>query len=363
VTPRPYTLIAELTYRCPLRCPYCSNPTDYAEHRGELSTEEWARAFQEAEALGVVQLHLTGGEPLARRDLEDLIRRARELDLYTNMITSGIPLTRERVGALRRAGLDAVQLSFQDADAESADRIAGRRSHEAKLAAARWVRDEGLALTINIVLHRANIDRVEAMIAMAEALGAERLELANTQYHGFALLNRSELLPTSAELARAREAAKRAELRLQGRMELIYVTPDYYADRPRACMDGWARRYVHITPTGLVLPCHAAQNIKNLQFESVRERSLQAIWESSDALQRFRGEAWMPDPCRSCPERSRDHGGCRCQAFSISGDAGATDPACSLSPAHDLLSASRLTGPRREGDPQPSYQYRSPSPP
>ncbi|XXT58777.1 pyrroloquinoline quinone biosynthesis protein PqqE [Sorangium sp. So ce590] len=339
---RPYTLIAELTHRCPLRCPYCSNPMELSGAAGELSTETWCRVFAEAAELGVMQLHLTGGEPLARRDLEALVRGARGAGLYTNLITSGVPLARERLAALRAAGLDNVQLSVQDADAERADRIAGYAAFDPKLAVAGWVKAEGLPLTVNVVLHRENIEHVPAIVALAERLGADRLELANTQYLGWALANREVLLPTRDQLERAFAVASAARERLLGRMEMVFVTPDYYAAWPRACMDGWARRYLHIAPDGLVLPCHAAHTIPGLRFETVRERSLGWIWREAPSMNRFRGDAWMAPSCRGCDRREVDFGGCRCQAYHLTGDAAATDPACSLSPAHGVVEEARL---------------------
>ncbi len=356
--PRPYTLIAELTYRCPLRCPYCYNPLEYPRHSAELTTAEWRRVFEEAEALGVMQLHLTGGEPLARRDLEELVRGARTLGLYTNLITSGVPLTRERLGAFAKAGLDNVQLSVQDVEPERSDRIAGYPSFLHKLEVARWVKAEGLPLTLNMVLHRANLDRVEEVVALAERLGADRLELANTQYHGWALKNRDQLLPTRAQLERARAVAGVAKARLAGRMEIAYVTPDYYAEWPKACMDGWGRRFINIIPDGFVLPCHAAHTIPGLHFENVRDLPLEEIWHRSPSFNLFRGEAWMPEPCRSCERRSIDFGGCRCQAFHLTGNAAATDPACSLSPDHHLIEAARARA-AQPGDP-PAFAYRGP---
>jgi PqqA peptide cyclase len=338
---RPYTLVAELTYRCPLRCVYCSNPLDYATHRDELDTESWTRVLAEAEALGVVQLNLTGGEPLLRPDLEILIQTARQLDLYTNLITSGIPLPRERLARFRELGLDNVQISIQDVTAATSDRIAGTRAFERKLAVARWVKELGFPLTINVVLHRDNLDRVPEIIALAEQLSADRLELANTQYLGWALLNRQSLLPSREQLERARAIAAAARRRLQGRMELLFVTPDYYVDVPKACMDGWGRRFLVISPDGLVLPCHVAHTLPGLVWENVRDRSLDAIWNDSPAFSAFRGEQWMPEPCRSCDRRSIDYGGCRCQAFHLTGNAAATDPTCSLSPDHELIVRAR----------------------
>ncbi len=339
--PRPYTLIAEVTYRCPLHCPYCSNPFDFAKDGAELGTTEWLRVFAEAEALGVVQLHLTGGEPLARRDLEALVAGARKLDLFTNLITSGIPLTRSRLEDLKAAGLDAVQLSIQDVAAESSDFVAGFRSFDDKLKVAAWVRELDLPLTVNIVLHRRNIDHVGEAIVLAERLGAHKLELANTQYLGFAHANRDALIPTRAQLDRGRQLAHVARERLQGRMDVLYVMPDYYSDRPRACMDGWARRFVHVTPSGFVLPCHAARTLPGLAFERVQDRPLGQIWENGPAMQAFRGDAWMREPCRTCSRKEIDFGGCRCQAFLLAGDAAAADPACGLSPHHGVVEQAR----------------------
>ena len=355
---RPYTLIAELTYRCPLRCPYCYNPVEYTRHAGELTTEEWLRVFEEGEALGVVQLHLTGGEPLARTDLEALVQGARWLGLYTNLITSGVPLTRDRLRALRDAGLDNVQLSVQDVEEERSDRIAGYRAFRAKMEVAQWVKAEGLPLTLNVVLHRSNLDRVEEVVVLAERLRVDRLELANTQYHGWALKNRDQLLPTQAQLERAWDVAEAARARLAGRMEIAYVTPDYYSQWPKACMEGWGRRFINIIPEGLVLPCHAAHTITGLRFENVRDLPLDEIWHHSESFNLFRGESWMPEPCRSCPRRSIDFGGCRCQAFHLTGNAAATDPACSLSPDHHLIEAARA----RAGEPgdRPAFTYRGP---
>jgi pyrroloquinoline quinone biosynthesis protein E len=338
---RPYTLVAELTYRCPLRCVYCSNPLDYERHRDELDTPTWLGVFREAEDLGVVQLNLTGGEPLVRDDLELLIEGARGLDLYTNLITSGIPLTRDRLERFRALGLDNVQVSIQDVTSVASDRIAGLRSFDRKLTVARWVKEVGLPLTMNTVLHRDNLDGVAAVIALAEGLGADRLELANTQYLGWALTNRRALLPTREQLARARAVAAAARDRLRGRMEVLFVTPDYYARFPKSCMDGWGRRFLLVSPTGLVLPCHAAHTIPGLVFADVRERSLKEIWEASPGFEAFRGESWMPEPCRSCDRRGIDFGGCRCQAYHLTGDAAATDPACSLSPDHGLIETAR----------------------
>ena len=356
---RPYTLVAELTYRCPLRCVYCSNPLDYARHDQELDTAAWRRVFREAEDLGVVQLNLTGGEPLLRSDLEALIEEARGLDLYTNLITSGIPLTVERLRSFRARGLDNVQLSLQDVEASASDRIAGHRSFARKLEVARSVKQAGMSLTLNVVLHRENLDRVPEIVALAESLSADRLELANTQYLGWALLNRAALLPGRRQLEQARAVAAAARDRLRGRMEILFVTPDYYARFPKACMDGWGRRFLVISPDGLVLPCHVAHTLPGLKFDNVQERGLAEIWDDSPGLNAFRGERWMPEPCRSCDRRAEDFGGCRCQAFHLTGDAAVTDPACSLSPHHAIVEAAREDATSISAPP-PAFQYRGP---
>jgi pyrroloquinoline quinone biosynthesis protein E len=339
--PRPYTLVAELTYRCPLACVYCSNPLDFDQHRDELSTSTWLEVLAGAEALGVVQVNLSGGEPLLRKDLEALVAGAERHQLYTNLITSGLPLTRSRLGDLRDAGLDNVQLSIQDVNAEGSERISGKVSFAHKLEVARWVKALGLPLTLNVVLHRENLGRVPEVIALAQSLDADRLELANTQYLGWALANRAALMPSAEQLHLAREQAAEARRRLKGRMEVLFVTPDYYAELPRPCMDGWGRRFLLVSPTGLVLPCHLAHTLPGLEWWSVRSAALEHIWRHSPGLQAFRGEAWMSEPCRSCERRSIDFGGCRCQAYHLAGNAALTDPACALSPHHELVVLAR----------------------
>ena len=353
---RPYTLVAELTYRCPLACVYCSNPIDFDRHRPELDTREWIDVITSAEALGVVQLNLSGGEPLLRKDLEQLVSCAERLSLYTNLITSGLPLERSRLADLRDAGLANVQLSIQDATAEGSERISNKVSFEHKLQVARWVKELRLPLTLNFVLHRENLGRVGQMIELAEALGADRLELANTQYLGWALLNRAALLPTLEQLSVAREQAALARQRLKGKMELLFVTPDYYAERPRPCMDGWGRRFLLVSPTGLVLPCHLAHTLPGLEWWSVRDAPLASIWQSSPGMLAFRGEAWMSEPCRSCERRTVDFGGCRCQAYHLTGNAANTDPACALSPQHELIVLARRSS--AESGPRVSLRYR-----
>ena len=333
---RPYLLLAELTYQCPLHCPYCSNPP-HQPTREELTTSDWQRVLGEAAQMGVLHVGFSGGEPLQRSDLDQLATSARSAGLYSNLITSAVGLNRRRAEQLRQAGLDSVQISFQ-ADQESlADTIAGTRAHAQKLAAAQMVRELGFPLTINVVLHRANIGRLEWIIALAETLDAERLELANTQYYGWAYRNRAALLPARQQIEEAKQVAAAARQRLSGKMEILFVVPDYYSDRPKPCMNGWGRRYLTVNPAGDVLPCPTAGEIKGLRFENVRTQSLKWIWEESDAFNRFRGTEWMPEPCRSCEFRELDFGGCRCQAALITGDATATDPACSLSPYRQKL--------------------------
>jgi PqqA peptide cyclase len=342
----PYTLVAELTHRCALGCPYCSNPRELVRGPDELSTGEWLQVIDDAASLGVMQVHLSGGEPLARTDLEAIAARARARDLYVNLVTSGVPLERERLARLAPS-IDHVQLSVQDADAAASDHVAGCASFARKMRVAAWVKELGLPLTINVVLHRENLDRVGDIVGMAEGLAADRLELANVQLVSWALENRAALLPSGAQIERARAVAAAAKARLEGRMQVVFVLPDWHADRPRACMDGWARRFVVVAPDGAVLPCHAARALP-LAFETVRAGPLGAVWQDSAALRAFRGEAWMPEPCKSCDRRAIDFGGCRCQAFALTGRADATDPACPLSPDHALVRAARADadGPR-----------------
>ncbi|MBW4025702.1 MAG: pyrroloquinoline quinone biosynthesis protein PqqE [Proteobacteria bacterium] len=333
-------LVAEITHRCPLQCPYCSNPRDMAQAGEELSTADWQRVFAEAAALGVLHLHLSGGEPMARRDLPALVRTAAAAGLYTNLITSGVLLDERRLAALAAAGLDHVQLSFQHADTAEAERIGGMAGAQAKkIAAARLVVAAGLPLTCNFVIHRQNARDVAAMIALAAELGAGRVEIAHTQYHGWGLVNRDALLPDAAEVEAATAAVEAARAVHRGRMAIDYVTPDYHADRPKACMGGWAQRFIVVTPSGRALPCHAAETIPGLSFPDVRGLGLAEIWGGDPAFLRFRGTGWMPEPCRSCAFKAEDWGGCRCQALALTGDASATDPVCDRSPLHGALPA------------------------
>lgn len=336
----PLGLLAELTHRCPLMCPYCSNPLELAGARGELTTDEWLRVIDDAAEMGVLQIHLSGGEPVVRRDLEQLVARCRENEIYTNLITAGVLLDAARLAALAEAGLEHVQLSIQDSRADSADKIGGYKGgHAKKLAVAKLVRAAGLPLTVNAVVHRQNLDHLAEIVELAVDLGARRLEVAHTQYYGWAYANRAALMPTPEQVTRANQVVAEARERLKGVLTIDYVVPDYYAKRPKACMGGWGRQFLNVTPTGKVLPCHAAESITEMTFETVRERSLPEIWADGPAFQRFRGTDWMPEPCRSCDRREIDFGGCRCQAFALTGDAAATDPACGLSPDHDRMVA------------------------
>src|SRR6266480_2506306 len=332
IAPRPYALLAEITYRCPLHCPYCSNPPQTRNDQ-ELTTDEWKRVIRDAAALGALQIGFSGGEPLVRRDLAELVHAAREATLYTNLITSGIGLDDDRVAALRDAGLDSVQLSFQSDNPDFADEIAGARAHQRKLDAAAKIRAAGIPLSLNFVIHRRNIDRLPQMIELAESLQAERVELANVQFYGWAFLNRAALLPTREQVVRAREIATAANARLAGKIDIFYVLPDYYETRPKPCLNGWGQRYLTVNPIGEVLPCPTASSaIPDLHFENVRARELDWIWRESESFNRFRGTEWMPEPCRSCPQREIDFGGCRCQAALLTGNAANTDPVCTLSP-------------------------------
>lgn len=348
----PLGLVAELTYRCPLRCPYCSNPMELAAYREELTTQQWCRVLHEARELGVLQVHLSGGEPLARRDLADLVAHAHRLGMYTGLVTSGVPLTGDRFAELVAAGLDHVQLSVQDHTAPAADRIAGVRAHERKLAVATLVRQHGLPLTVNVVLHRDNIGQLTALAELADQLGADRLELANTQYYGWARRNWAALLPTRAQVAAAEADAQAARARLGSRMEIVYVLADYYEDRPKPCMYGWGVRQLIIAPNGDALPCPAAGQLPGLGVVNVQAEPLSDIWYSSPAFTRFRGTGWMPEPCRSCPRKETDFGGCRCQAYQLTGDPAATDPVCALSPHHELVAGLLTTAPARAWEPR-----------
>ena len=349
---RPLGLLAELTYRCPLHCPYCSNPVAVPD-APELTLPEWFSVLAQARQLGVLQLHLTGGEPLVRPDLVPLVARAHELGFYVNLVTSGVGLHARRASELALAGLDHVQLSMQDTDRAAADEVAGACVVDRKMAAARAITALELPLTINVVLHRGNIDRITSIADLAAALGADRLELAHTQYYGWGLLNRSALMPTREQVLAAEQAVTHARALHRDDLEISYVVADYYEPYPKPCMHGWGRRHIVIAPDGRALPCPAAAQILGLDIDNVRERPLDEIWHHSHAFTRFRGAEWMPEPCRSCPRKEIDFGGCRCQAFALTGDASRTDPVCQLSPDHHMIDAVLLSvGPHQPRRPR-----------
>jgi pyrroloquinoline quinone biosynthesis protein E len=364
ITP-PRWLLAELTYSCPLQCPYCANPVDFARHHNELDTDAWKRVFSEARAMGAVQLGLSGGEPLVRRDLEALVSHARALGYYTNLITSGYGMTEERISALKTAGLDHIQVSIQSPEKNLNNYLAGTDAFEHKKEVARLVKKHGYPMVLCVVIHRLNIHQMREIIEMAIELEADYLELANTQYYGWALVNRDLLLPTQAQFVEAEAIAQSYKEQLQGKMKIYYVVPDYYEDRPKACMNGWGTTFLTIAPDGVALPCHSARELPGLDCPSVRDHSVSEIWRDSSAFNRFRGFDWMQEPCRSCPEKTRDFGGCRCQAYLMTGDMTRTDPACSLSPDRDKLlqaiasaSAAEKNGAEAE---QSALVFRSPA--
>ncbi|MFC8436409.1 pyrroloquinoline quinone biosynthesis protein PqqE [Streptomyces sp. NPDC057253] len=362
--PAPWALLAELTHACPLYCPYCSNPLELTRRSRELSTEQWSDVLRQAAELGVVHTHLSGGEPLLRPDLTSIVAAAESAGIYTQLVTSGVGLSAARMSALTSAGLRSVQLSVQHADPAASDRIAGRRSFAAKERAAAVVRAAGLPLGLNVVLHRDNLDAIDQLVDLGVAWGAERIELANVQFYGWALRNRTTLLPTRDQLSRARETVERRREQLAGTTELVWVVPDYFDGAPKPCMGGWGAVSLTVAPDGSVLPCPASGDLLGPDVPNVRDRSLEWIWTTSPAFNRYRGTEWMSGPCGGCPRRETDFGGCRCQAHALTGDAARTDPACALSPDHALVRAladappaeSPLTDPAR-------YVYRSPGPP
>jgi len=335
--PPPFSLIAELTHRCPLHCLYCSNPIEMQRAEEELSTEDWIRVFRQAAQLGILHVHFTGGEPLARKDLPELIQAARDAGLYVNMITSGVGLTEARLSSLVEAGLDHLQLSLQDIEEVTANHVAGTRAHEIKLALIPIIKRFPIGFTMNLVVHRLNLDRLEEFIALAETLGPDRLEIAHVQYYGWALKNRDLLMPTEEQVRRSIPIVEAAKKRLAGRIHLEAVVPDYFGSYPKPCMGGWGKQAMLIDPSGQALPCHAAAVIPDMHFQNVRTDNLSSIWNFSSAFQRFRGDAWMPDDCRSCERKELDFGGCRCQAMLLTNDPNAMDPVCKHSPQHALM--------------------------
>ncbi|MFL6353702.1 MAG: pyrroloquinoline quinone biosynthesis protein PqqE [Bryobacteraceae bacterium] len=333
----PQAVIAEVTHRCPMHCVYCSNPIEMQNRDSELSTDVWKKIIHDAAEMGCWHLHLTGGEPLSRSDVPELIAAGRRAGLYVNLITSGLGLTRERLQQLIHAGLDHIQLSFQDEVEASANLFAGTRAHAYKLRVAEWIQEHRVAFTVNIVVHRGNIDRLSDLIALGERLRADKLEIANTQYYGWALKNRAHLLPTRAQLDKSVLLVANARERWKGKMRIDFVLPDYYAKYPKACMGGWGRGVMLIDPAGNVMPCHAAGVIPGMGFENAQQKPLRWIWEHSSSFQQFRGDAWMPELCRSCERKDIDFGGCRCQALLLAGDAAATDPTCSKSAMREVV--------------------------
>ncbi|WP_028053907.1 pyrroloquinoline quinone biosynthesis protein PqqE [Sinorhizobium medicae] len=336
--PPPMAMLAELTHRCPLACPYCSNPIALTQVKEELSTDEWVDVFAQAADLGVLHLHLSGGEPASRRDLVDLTQAAGSLGLYTNLITSGVGLTEARMNSLAEVGLDHIQLSIQGVSPESADRIGGYRGgYERKMAVAGWATNAAIPLTLNAVCHRQNMGEINEIIELAILLKARRVEIATVQFHGWAERNKELLMPTREQVERATRTVAEAREAYQGILVIDYVPADYYSKYPKACMGGWGRVGLNVTPSGRVLPCHAAETIPSLSFENVRDSALSKIWYESDAFNAYRGEDWMPELCRSCDRKKVDFGGCRCQAMALAGDASATDPVCIRSPLRDRL--------------------------
>ena len=344
----PLWLLFELTYRCPLQCAFCYNPVDFAQTTDELATADWLRVLREARELGAVQLGLSGGEPLMRADVEEIAAEARRLGFYTNLITSGVGLTQERLRAFKNAGLDHIQLSFQDSTRELNDFLSNTRTFELKQRCADWIRASGYPMVLNCVIHRLNIEHLDAIIEMAARIGVEYLELANTQYYSWAHLNREQLLPSRAQLDRAFEITQAWRERLGDKMRILYVVPDYYETRPKRCMNGWGSTFLAVTPDGTALPCHTAKMLPGLSFPNVRERSVAQIWFESEGFNRFRGTGWMQEPCASCDERDKDLGGCRCQAYLLANDPAAADPVCSKSALHGVVidAVARAQAPR-----------------
>jgi pyrroloquinoline quinone biosynthesis protein E len=335
----PLWLNAEITYTCPLHCVFCYNPVDYTRYGRELATEDWLRVFREARALGAVQLGLSGGEPLTRGDLEIMVREASGLGYYVNLITSGVGLNEKRIAAFKEGGLDQIQLSFQDSTRELNDFLSSTRTFELKSRVARLIKQYEYPMVLNVVLHRLNIDHVGQILEMAEAMGAEHVELANTQYYGWAFVNREHLLPSREQLERAEEVTNTFRARVGNAMKVYFVVPDYYADRPKKCVNGWGTTFLNVASDGVALPCHEARMLPGLSFPNVRDHDLRWIWHESPAFNAYRGVGWMKEPCRSCPERFKDFGGCRCQAYLLTGDAANADPVCDLSPHHGRVTA------------------------
>jgi PqqA peptide cyclase len=333
----PYWVNAEITFRCPLHCVYCYNPVDYMRFGPELTADEWLRVLRQARELGAIQLGISGGEPLMRDDLEIMIAEAHRMGYFITLLTSGVGLTEKRIAAFKEGGLDAIQLSFQDSTRELNDFLSSTRTFELKAKVAKLIKQYDYPMVLNVVLHRLNIDHIQAILDMAEAMGVEQLELANTQYYAWALINRDQLLPTREQLRRAEEITKQFRGRVGNKIKAYFVVPDYYETRPKACMSGWGSVFLNVAADGVALPCHEARMLPGLTFPNVREHDVRWIWHESPGFNAYRGDAWMKEPCRSCPEKGKDFGGCRCQAYMLTGDATNTDPVCDLSPNHHLI--------------------------
>ena len=362
ITP-PRWILAELTYACPLQCPYCSNPVNYAGIKSELSTEDWKRVLSQARELGAVQLGLSGGEPLVRKDLVEIISHACSLGYYSNLITSGYGLNKDKIQTMQTAGLDHIQLSIQASNAELNNYLAGTDSFEHKKQVARWVKESGYPMVLCVVIHRQNIHQMQNILEMATELGADYVELANTQYYGWAKVNRDYLLPTKEQLEASESIAQayKEKKGVKGNMKIYYVVPDYYADRPKACMNGWGTTFLMVAPDGAALPCHAARELPDIDFPNVNDHSISEVWYQSNAFNRFRGNEWMQAPCRSCPEKVKDFGGCRCQAYLLTGDATNADPVCSKSPHHNVIEQA-IKSAKESGEPAHSQRvyFRNP---
>ncbi len=333
----PLWLLAEVTYTCPLHCVFCSNPVDYAKYGKELSTDDWLRVLQQGREMGAAQLGLSGGEPLMRDDLEIIVKEARRLGYYSNLITSGIGMNEKRIAEFKQNGLDHIQLSFQDSTRELNDFLSSTKTFALKSKVAALIKQYDYPMVLNVVLHKMNIDHVKEILELAESMEAEYVELANTQYYGWAMLNREHLLPSREQIERAEKIVNEFRQRIGDKMKIYFVVPDYYETRPKACMNGWGSVFITVTADGVVLPCHEARMLPGITFPNVRDNDLKTIWYDSQAFNEYRGDSWMKEPCRTCPEKSKDFGGCRCQAFMLTGDARNADPVCSLSPHHSVI--------------------------
>jgi len=335
---QPLWLLAEITYRCPLHCAFCYNPTDYADHiKNELNTDEWIKVLRDARKMGALQLGISGGEPLLRDDIEDIVTEANQLGYYSNLITSGVGLTEKRIDAFKAGGLDHIQLSMHDITEEISNFVTDTKTFKLKQKVAAMIKDRGYPMVLNVVIHRYNIGHIKEILEMAEKLGADYVELANTQYYGWSLINRNQLMPTKEQIDEAEKITNEFREYIGNKMKIFFVVPDYYAERPKKCMNGWGEVFMIVTANGDVLPCHSARVLPNIDFPNVKNDQLNEIWYDSSAFNKYRGDDWMKEPCRSCSEKENDLGGCRCQAFLLSGDAEGADPICTKSPHRHLI--------------------------